>query len=125
MSDEVKAIEAFAGRFVRTYWETIKSGDFPMPPNEPVEEPLDLLLSRISHATEFGRDSDHPRLCKIRMKDTFGDWWIFSFRKSTNGWELIACLAGSSRGSQHDLLGPIYADYFEPFLRRVTDVANS
>ena len=46
----------FAQRFVREYWGVVKNGIFPMPPNEPVEEPLDEILAQVSYETELGEE---------------------------------------------------------------------
>jgi hypothetical protein len=45
--------ERFAEWFLRAYWETVKRNAFPMPPNEPVEETAEELLSDVSHETKF------------------------------------------------------------------------
>ncbi len=64
--------ETFAQRFVRAYWETLKSGAFPMPPNEPIDETVDELLSVVSHRTELDETRDCPIL-HVQMTGTFGD----------------------------------------------------
>ena len=43
--------ESFARNFIRAYWQTVKSGTFSMPPNEPVQETVDELLAEVSHST--------------------------------------------------------------------------
>jgi len=104
--------EAFAGAFVRAYWEVIKSGTFSMPPDEPVEESIEQLLSEVSHRTEF------------HMENAHGDWWRFSFRASGGRWELVRALARSESEIPHDLLGPVYSHHFAPMLRHVERVTN-
>src|SRR6202008_1649762 len=46
---DVSRFEVFAAEFVRAYCETVKSRDFPMSPNEPVEETVDELIAAVSH----------------------------------------------------------------------------
>jgi hypothetical protein len=118
--------EPFAVEFVRAYWQTVKDGDFSMPPNEPVEESLDELLSTISHETQLEPLSSHRQLIyKLRMTQTLGSWWLFSFREKARTWELVASTAKSDDDENpHDLLGPVYSRWFESFLRHVTEVAN-
>jgi hypothetical protein len=120
-------IDRFAQRFVQRYWETLKSGAFPMPPNEPVEETPVELLAEVSHQTQYEPSSkDEPALCRLRMESTLGAWWLFSFRRNSDSWELVGCSARSDDNERpHDLLGPVYASHFEPFLRHVTDMANN
>lgn len=119
--------ESFARDFVRAYWQTVKSGTFSMPPDEPVEETVDELLAAVSHETEIGTSSNHSGpLFKIRMTNRLGDWWIFIFREISPAWNLVGCSARSGEdGKPHDLLGPVYSQYFEPFLRHVTEAANA
>jgi len=115
----------FAEIFVRKYWETVKNRTFQMPPDEPVDETIEELLSRVSHEIEVGPASakDKP-LHTLRMVNTYGDSWLFRFRNSRGSWELVAASAQSDGMTPHDLLGPVYARYFGPFLRHVTDAAN-
>lgn len=119
--------ESFARDFVRAYWQTVKSGNFSMPPNEPVEETVDELLAAVSHETEIDTSSTHSgRVFKVRMTNTQGDWWIFSFREISGTWNLVACSARSGEdGKPHDLLDTVYSQYFGPFLRHVTEAANA
>ena len=117
--------ELFAETFVRKYWETIKSGAFPMPPDEPVEETIEELLSAISHQTELRPASGHGGPSYVlRMMSAHGDWWLFIFRESGRAWELVGASASSDTQTPHDLLGPVYFRYFEPFLRHVERVTN-
>jgi len=117
------SFENFASAFVHAYWQTVKSGDFPMPPNEAIEETLEELLSAVSYST----DVQTPEIsCKLLMTGQHGDWWHFAFRGTDHGWSLVGCSARSDDDSNpHDLLGPVYSRYFGPFLRHVTKVANS
>jgi hypothetical protein len=117
--------DSFAVAFVRKYWETVKSGAFPMPPDEPVEETIEELRSDVSHETELRPASGHggPSYA-LRMMSRHGDWWLFTFRDSGRGWELVGEFARSDTQTPHDLLGPTYSGYFEPFLRHVERVAN-
>lgn len=119
--------ELFSQDFVRAYWQAVESGDFPMPPNEPVKESIEELLSAISYATEVEPSSARAEpLCKLLMTHKLGDWWHFTFRGAANGWSLIGCTARSDDDSNpHDLLDAVYSPYFEPFLRHVTNVANA
>jgi hypothetical protein len=125
-SDE-GCFEVFARDFVRAYWQTVKSGEFPMPPNEPVEETLDELLSVVSYSTEIQPASNGCDLSyKLLMTTTHGDWWHFTFRRTIGGWSPVGCSAPSDDGpNPHDLLGTVYANDFEPFLRHVANVANT
>ena len=117
--------EWFAAAFVRKYWETIKSGSFPMPPEEPVEETIEELLSDISHQTEFKSVSEYgDRSYILRMTSAQGDWWLFIFRENGRAWELVGASANSNTRTPHDLFGPIYSSYFEPFLRHVERATN-
>ncbi len=117
----------FARDFVRIYWQTVKSGDFSMPPHEPSEETVDELLSEVSHTTEIEPSTARSgALYKLLMTSKFGDWWLFSFRDGVPAWTLVGCAARSDDDSQpHDLLAPVYSQYFEPFLRHVTEAANT
>ncbi|QDV28627.1 hypothetical protein Spb1_04900 [Planctopirus ephydatiae] len=117
--------ELFAEAFVRKYWETVKSGDFSMPPDEPVEETIEELLSKISHQMEPGSASVHDaHLFAFRMTNTHGDWWLFTFRDKGQAWELVGAFARSDTQTPHDLLDSVYSRYFEPFLRHVERAAN-
>jgi hypothetical protein len=118
------SFELFAVAFVRNYWDTVKSGDFPMPPHEPVEETIEELLSAVSHQTETSESAAHRGACVLRMMNTHGDWWVFTFRDRGPAWEIVEASSGSGDHPPHDLLGPTYAPYFEPFLRHVTSAAN-
>lgn len=117
--------ELFAAAFVRKYWETVKSGAFPMPPDEPVEETVEELLSGVSYQTELTAASAHASPSYVlRMTSRHGDWWLFTFRDSGQAWELVSALASSDTQTPHDLLGPFYSHYFEPFLRHIEEGAN-
>lgn len=117
--------ERFAENLVRAYWETVKSGDFPMPPNEPVDEAVEELLSNVTHRTEFRPDlGPEGPLHLLRMTSKFGDWWQFTFRDGHRKWRLVGASAKSDNETPHDLLGPVYSQYFAPFLQHVTEVAN-
>ena len=115
----------FAREFVRAYWETVRSGAFAMPPDEPVEETIDALLSKVSHQTEFGPAASHGGVSRVlRMTNGHGDWWLFTFREKDGRWGLIGASASSYTETPHDLLGPVYAQYFARFLDHVTGAAN-
>jgi hypothetical protein len=117
--------DRFAATFVRKYWEIVKSGAFPMPPDEPVEETAEELLSDVSHQTEVRSASSRGGpACALRMTNTHGDWWLFTFRDNGRAWELVGASASSDNQTPHDLLGAVYSQYFEPFLRHVTEAAN-
>lgn len=117
---------AFAAEFVRAYWETVKSGQFPMRPNEPVEETIEELLAAVSHKIEVLSPSTRSKSsCKLHMSGQYGDWWDFHFQKALEGWRLVGAAAPSDDDTQpHDLLGTVYEPYFGPFLRHVAEVAN-
>lgn len=66
--------ERFASSFVRAYWSTIKDGTFSMPPNEPVEETLEELLSAVSFEIEPINQGRY----EFRMTGEAGDWWAFN-----------------------------------------------
>jgi len=119
--------EPFAAKFVRVYWETVKSGAFPMPPNEPVEETVDELLSTISTKTRFARVPGNKfDSFQLSMINESGDSWRFLFQPAFDGaWQLVGASTQPEGGKQaHDLLGPVYAEWFTPFLRHVTEMAN-
>lgn len=117
--------ELFAEAFVRKYWETVKSGDFPMPPDEPVEETIEELLSDVSCQTECRPASGQGGPSYVlRMMSRHGNWWLFTFRDSGRAWELVGASASSDTQTPHDLLGPVYAGYFGPFLRHIARAAN-
>ncbi len=117
--------EVFAQKFVRKYWETIKSGAFPMSPDEPVEQTVEELLSEISYETEFKPALGHDGASHmLRMTNTHGDSWSFIFRDSNRRWELVGASAKSDSETSHDLLGPACAQHFAPFLHHVAGVAN-
>ncbi|MEQ8768624.1 MAG: hypothetical protein RL885_32255 [Planctomycetota bacterium] len=116
MSDSARSdFEPFASAFVRAYWECVQNGAFPMPPDEPVEETLDELLAEISFQTSGD---------VLEMENTHGDRWSFGFRWRGGRWELIEASCDSDGGSPSDLLGPVYAEHFEPMLRHVERKAN-
>jgi hypothetical protein len=117
--------ELFAEAFVRKYWETVKSSAFPLPPDEPVEESINQLLSDISHQTELRPASGRGGpLYALRMMSSHGDWWLFTFRDSGRAWELVEASARSDTQTPHDLLGPVYSRYFEPFIRHIEKTTN-
>ncbi|MFG0262697.1 MAG: hypothetical protein ACF788_09935 [Novipirellula sp. JB048] len=128
MSGSVPAgFASFANRFVRSYWQTVKSGDFPMPPNEPIEETVEELIAEISFTTGV---RDAPKnisvVYEVLMTSRLGDWWSFGFRHDPDGWQLIECTARSDDESKpHDLLNAAHSEYFRLFLAHVTDAANS
>src|SRR5436309_2660435 len=47
-----RSFESFSSAFVRAYWQTVKGGKFSMPPDEPVEETVEELVSSVSRETE-------------------------------------------------------------------------
>lgn len=119
--------EPFAAKFVRAYWETVKSSAFPMPPNEPVKETVDELLSDISIKTRSARDpGNESDSFQLSMVNESGDSWRFLFQSAFDGaWQLVGASTQPEGEKQaHDLLGPVYAEWFTPFLRHVTEVAN-
>ena len=117
---------AFAAEFVRAYWETVKCGDFPMPPNEPVEQTLEELLTSVSHKVELLPPSTGSgRSYRLHMSDHCADLWDFDFQKVAENWRLVSAAAKSSENTKpHDLLDSVYQSYFGPFLWHVTEVAN-
>lgn len=117
------AFDTFAQSFVRNYWETLKLGTYPMPPNEPVEESLEELLTAVTFEISPASKVQNGRLLTMRSKR--GDWWTFTFRDSPHGWEVIGCLANSDDSSHpHDLFDTNFGQHFGPFLRHVTAKAN-
>lgn len=96
-----------------------------MPPNEPVEETVEELISDVSHESEFRPGSTvEGRLHLLRMTLKCGDWRHFNFQARNQHWQLVGASAKSRRRDAHDLLGSVYSPYFGPFLRHVADVAN-
>lgn len=91
-----------------------------MPPDEPVEETLEQLLSSV---TVDIAEEDYSKT--IMMKSKHGDWWQFTFRTDACEWRISSCHAKSlDPESPHDLLVPPYDRYFQPFLDYVTKTAN-
>lgn len=127
MRNKKDSFDSFSSAFVRAYLETVKSNRFPMPPNEPVEETLEELISAFSHETEVEQSATDTRpLYKLRMTAKGEPWLFISFREGPRGWVLAGCSAPSCDDRKPlDLLDPIYFCYFDPFLRHVTDVANA
>lgn len=120
-SADVSRFKPFAEAFVRKYWEAIRSDTFSMPPNEPVEETLDELLTGISYQMELTPNSDDGGLLyALRMLDAHGDWWMFTFQCSAGTWEIVAASAGTLDQAANDLFCPAYEPYFGPLLRHVT-----
>jgi len=96
-----------------------------MPPDEPVEETLEELLSEISHTTEEHSTGSSGPTHVLRMTSTSGDWWLFGFRETKRGWALTECVAPSlDEAHPHDLMARPYAKYFRPFLQHVTATAH-
>jgi hypothetical protein len=118
--------DLFAAEFVRAYWRTLKNGDFPMPPNEPVEETVEELIAAVSHEIEMNLSSVGSKsVYRLRMISAFGSWWVFSFVRVARGWRLVGAKASSLDPARpHDLLGAVYGPDFEPFLRHVTEISN-
>ena len=96
--------EEFAECFVRCYWQDVKDH----PDLEPVEESLQELLNNMTWkiSSLFGTQ-------KIKMKNTDGDKWSFSFRPENDYWKLTAL---SSNGK--NLLAAPYDDYFLSMINR-------
>jgi hypothetical protein len=116
------AFDTFASHFVRCYWQTVKSEAFPMSPFEPVEESLEELISAVSFEASI---SPKDGSGAIVMRSKHGDSWNFAFLKGPHGWQAISCFVPSGDpGATHDLLGPVYGQYFGPFLRHVCECAN-
>ena len=115
------AFESFAKRFVHCYWETVKSQRFPMPPNEPIEESLDEILSGVTFETE---EIGVEHVLLMRSEDWA--WWKYTFRNTADGWMLTEGNARSLDPSEpHDLLAPPYESWFRPFLTYVTECAQT
>ena len=113
--------DQFASRFIHHYWSTIKDGIFSMPPNEPVIESLEELLSEVTHRTDF--KAAKPI---IHMTRKMGDWWEFGFHLDKGKWEIQTASARSEKPRfPHDLLDCVYAPYFKPLLDHVTAQANN
>ena len=127
MNNSLKSnFDLFASKFVHAYWNTVKNNTFPMPPDEPIIETLDALLSKISHITEIEKHTPPlESLFRIRMANTDGDWWLFSFHVVNDEWVPVACLAKSDHDEKpHNLLGPQYSQLFQSFLTHVATVSN-
>ena len=116
-----ESFEAFVERFVRCYWETVKAQKFSMPPNEPVEESVEEILSAVTTSVEKV-GADHVLL----MRSGDWAWWKYIFRSTVDGWVITGGSARSlDRSAPHDFLAPPYEQYFRPFLIYVTQCANS
>jgi len=122
MPDNLTAIfESFASLFIREYWVTIKENRFPMPPDEPVEESLDALLSAVSFTTQ-----QKAMERTIKMINSHGDWWSFGFNRCGSFWKISsASVRADKKKNSHDLLGPVFEKHFRPFLEHVTSKANN
>jgi len=120
------AFKRFASAFVDAYWRAVKDGTFSMPPNEPVEESLEELLSAVSYTTELkGARNQARKEYMLRMTGEMGDWWIFGFSRCGKAWKLVSASARSdNKNSSHDLLGVVYESYFRPLLEHSTTSAN-
>lgn len=117
--------ELFAARFVRGYWRAVKSGRFSMPPDEPVPESLDELLSEVAYEIDSGGPPLRGEAVhRLRMWNLQRDTWTFTFRAGAGDWELTGALSKSDGHRSDDLLGPVYGEYFGPFLASVTRAAN-
>ncbi|MDB4669789.1 hypothetical protein OAF33_01970 [bacterium] len=118
--------EQFASAFVHAYWSTVKDRTFPMPPDEPVEESLEEILSAVKYSTKRKRSlTKRQREYEIRMKGEMGAWWHFGFRHEAGAWRLVYAKANSyKKFSPHDLLDSVYGPHFRPFLNHVTSEAN-
>lgn len=120
------SFDSFAQSFVRAYWETVKHGDFAMPPNEAVEETVEELLAVISHSTEIQLvPGPSDILFKLRMTSEYEDCWLFAFRDTSAGWTLVSCLTQPGSVTQNNLLEAPYSQWFKPFLEHVTRRANA
>ena len=94
-----------------------------MPPDEPVEESIEELLSAVSFEASLS-SGDRSGSLVMRKKD--GDWWRFTFREGLHGWEIVGCSTPSDEAHHpRDMLGPVYGPYFGPFLRHVAESANA
>ncbi|MGF1530612.1 MAG: hypothetical protein ACFCU4_04565 [Puniceicoccaceae bacterium] len=120
------AFERFTSAFVNQFWRAVKDGTFSMPPNEPVEDSLEELLSAVSFTTEQkGARNQAGKEYMLRMTGEMGDWWMFGFSHCGKAWKLVSASARSDkRNSPHDLLGAVYESYFRPMLEHATASAN-
>jgi len=118
--DRDAAFECFASAFVVAYWSAVKDGAFPIPPDEPVEESLEELLSAVSYTTD-GKGQEYT----LRTTRDQGDWWMFGFRPHGGAWNLLRASARSGKNNPaHNLLGVVYEPYFRPLLEYATTRAN-
>ena len=124
-STDSDRFELFAQAFVRVYWETVKSQRFSMPPDEPVEKTVEELLSEISYSISSEQSQAESEVpYGLLMKNTYGDWWLITFRRTSTGWRSVGFSAPSDDPSKpHDLLDAVYSPYFKPFLEHVTRIA--
>ncbi|MFN4873174.1 MAG: hypothetical protein ACK5JP_05120 [Akkermansiaceae bacterium] len=120
------SFERFASAFVKVYWRVVKEGTFSLPPNEPVEESLEEILSAVSFTTEKkGIQNKSGNEYMFRMTGELGDWWLFGCNHSGRAWKLVSASARSDKkNSPHDLLGLVYGVYLRPMLEHVTNRAN-
>lgn len=127
LDSEQEDFDAFAGRFVRIYMKTVKSGEFPMPPYEPVQESVEELIADVSYSIEPNVTAEGgSAVFELHLTSKLGDWWRFGFKRDPKRWKLINCTARSDDEAQpHDLLDAVYSQYFRPLLVHATDVANS
>jgi hypothetical protein len=114
--------ERFARRFVVAYWETVKRGVIDMPPNEPVGETLEELLSAVTFVADFRRESrTNEAFGRLHMTGALGAWWHFEFQLANDQWQIIEATAKSDSETPRNLLGGI----FSSFLGHVVEAANN
>ena len=118
--------EAFAEKFVRAYWETVKSDAFSMPPDEPVHETIQKLLSEISHETEVRHVLDHEGGLHLLPHEQFPAEMDDDshFERAVCELGVVTASASSDSEIPRDFLVRSTLSILPPFLRHVERVAN-
>ena len=112
----------FAKRFVRHYWEEVASSD-DVPTWESLPEsgrvqPLHEIVYETSCHHTTGPASGN--ICSLRMMNTAGNVWRFTFSRKNRRWHLITATSGSADNDAHvNLLDDQYEHWFRPFLERI------
>jgi hypothetical protein len=117
--------EDYGSRFVAAYWYTIKSGEFPMPGDEPMVRPLDEILAEVTWNTT-STSARNARTSVLSMMGEYGDSWRFEFESLSNGWEIVSYEAGGHRRSVRGNLldDPVYRHFHRPWLQEAAKLAN-
>lgn len=112
----------FCQRFVRNYWDEIAQGSLELPGSEPCEQSLEELLTEIEFSSSCEDDGDRKNLGLfiLRMTNTAGDVWRFTFRAKNGQWAIQSATSGSpSNDARVNWLDEVYSQWFRPLLDRL------